>query len=104
MVNIINDKSLVLGVMSGTSMDGLDISCARYYKQNNVWKFDLLEAETFEYQSKIKLDFLKVFNKKYDLHKMDIKFSHLISDYIELFLKDKIPSERLPKKKEKEEK
>ena len=37
MHNIINDKSLVLGIMSGTSMDGLDISCSRYYKKNNDW-------------------------------------------------------------------
>ena len=53
MQNIINDKSLILGVMSGTSMDGIDISCARYYTHNNIWKFDLVASETFNYNSKI---------------------------------------------------
>ena len=50
MHNIINNKSLVLGVMSGTSMDGIDISCARYYQKNNTWKFELLNCETFSYK------------------------------------------------------
>ena len=68
------DKYLVLGLMSGTSMDGLDMSCARYYKQNNKWRFDLLKAETFLYNESIKLDFVKAFNKKCVIETIDIKF------------------------------
>ena len=82
----IKDKYVVLGLMSGTSMDGLDVSCARYYKENNTWRFDLLQAETFSYNESIKLDFLKAFNKKCSLEEIDIKFGDIISEYILLFL------------------
>ena len=53
MDNIINDKSLILGLMSGTSMDGLDISCARYYQKNNSWTYELIASETIAYDNPI---------------------------------------------------
>jgi len=86
MHNIINDNSLVLGVMSGTSMDGLDISCAKYYQKGNKWAFDLICGETFLYGDNVKSDFIRVFNKELNLDEMDVKFGHVISDYIECFL------------------
>ena len=87
MHNIINDKSLVLGLMSGTSMDGLDISCARYYKQTKTWCYDLIAVETFSYNEKIKLDLFKTFNKVYNIDKMDAQFGSVLADYIIFFLK-----------------
>ena len=62
MDNIINDKSLILGLMSGTSMDGLDISCARYYQKNNSWTYELIASETIPYD-----------NKEYSKLKNDLK-------------------------------
>jgi len=38
-----------IGLMSGTSLDGLDICLARFEKQNSVWKFQILHAETISY-------------------------------------------------------
>jgi len=87
MLNIINDKSLVLGLMSGTSMDGLDISCSRYYKKNNIWTFELIAGETIPYTKKIKSDLLKTFNKEHDLIDMDMNFGLVLSDFVHQFLK-----------------
>ena len=87
MINI-KDKYVVLGLMSGTSMDGLDISCAEYYKTNNRWKFKLLEGQTFSYNKSIKSDFVKLFNGKHNIEDMDIKFAHTISDFIISFLEN----------------
>lgn len=87
MHNIINDNSLVLGLMSGTSMDGLDISCATYSKKEGKWNFDLIATETFLYHQNIKTDFIKAFYKELNLDEIDVKFGHVLSDYIEKFLK-----------------
>ena len=87
MDNIINDKSLILGLMSGTSMDGLDISCARYYQKNNAWHYELIASETIPYDSKIKSDLLNTFHKVSDLEEMDVKFASFLSNYIKYFLK-----------------
>ena len=86
MINIKNEY-LALGLMSGTSMDGLDISCARYYKNSNKWCFKLLHAETFYYDKNIKKDFVRAFNSINLIPDLDVKFAHLISDYILIFLK-----------------
>jgi anhydro-N-acetylmuramic acid kinase len=39
----------VLGLMSGTSMDGTDLAICSFLQGANGWKFELLDAKTFEY-------------------------------------------------------
>lgn len=38
-----------IGLMSGTSLDGLDICCATCTKENSRWKFHIQHAETLPY-------------------------------------------------------
>ncbi|MCD4834685.1 MAG: anhydro-N-acetylmuramic acid kinase [Bacteroidales bacterium] len=40
----------VIGVMSGTSLDGLDIVLCKFVFNNN-WEFEILESETIEYNA-----------------------------------------------------
>lgn len=85
MINIKSDY-LVIGVMSGTSMDGLDVSCAKYYKKNNQWSFDLIASQTFLYDDNLKTAFARVFNKQICIDTFDKEFGHVIADYISFFL------------------
>lgn len=39
----------VIGMMSGTSLDGVDLSLGNYYQKNNKWNFDLIACKTFPY-------------------------------------------------------
>jgi anhydro-N-acetylmuramic acid kinase len=42
-------KYIGIGVMSGTSLDGLDLACCEFSRENGKWVFDILEAKTFKY-------------------------------------------------------
>jgi len=44
----------VVGLMSGTSLDGLDLVAAEFWKTNEKWHFDIEAAETIEYSNEWK--------------------------------------------------
>ncbi len=39
----------VIGVMSGTSLDGVDLSHIHFTNENEKWRFEILESETISY-------------------------------------------------------
>lgn len=41
----------VIGVMSGTSLDGVDLAHIQFVIKNNKWSFEILECETISYDS-----------------------------------------------------
>jgi anhydro-N-acetylmuramic acid kinase len=49
----------VIGLMSGTSLDGLDVISANFYLKNGNYKFEILHAETFQYDDEY-LSILKI--------------------------------------------
>ncbi|HEY5692378.1 MAG TPA: anhydro-N-acetylmuramic acid kinase [Cyclobacteriaceae bacterium] len=42
-------KYRVIGIMSGTSLDGLDLVCCDYQRKKGRWTFDLIVGETIKY-------------------------------------------------------
>ena len=44
----------VLGVMSGTSLDGIDLAIVKFIK-TNLWSFEVLETSTVPYPPKWEL-------------------------------------------------
>jgi anhydro-N-acetylmuramic acid kinase len=39
----------VIGIMSGSSLDGLDIAFVQFDEQSGKWTFEILEAECMAY-------------------------------------------------------
>ena len=97
---MINKIYSVVGVMSGTSLDGVDLCWVKFLKKEN-WSFDILAAETHNYTPSIKsrlqsaialssealikfdhdytmhlAECLKLFIKKYKIKNLDAVCSH----------------------------
>ena len=46
------NKIIAIGVMSGTSLDGMDLAAVEFQEKNNMWNFSLIMAETLQYTKK----------------------------------------------------
>jgi anhydro-N-acetylmuramic acid kinase len=40
---------IIIGLMSGTSLDGLDIAACKFWKENEAWKYEIKCTETIPY-------------------------------------------------------
>ena len=77
----------IIGCMSGTSLDGLDLAYIRFYSQNNEYKFEIIEAKTYEYTS----DWKKRLNNSTNLTALELSlldndFGELIGLFINEFI------------------
>ena len=78
----------VVGVMSGTSLDGLDLSYVKL-EFKNKWKFNIIKSETSNYTQdwKLKLSNAILLGKE-ELHNLDIEYSLYLSHKISKFILD----------------
>jgi len=77
----------VIGVMSGTSLDGIDLSHIKFRLENDKWIFEILESETIGYsQSWInKLKSAVDFSES-QLEKLNQDYTRLLSTIISTFI------------------
>ena len=81
------EKYTTIGVMSGTSLDGVDLAHIAFTIKNNKWEFEILESETIPYTAgwlnklKIAIDFSKT-----QLEKLNQDYTQLLATIISNFI------------------
>ena len=82
------EKYTTIGVMSGTSLDGVDLAYIVFTVKNNKWEFEILESETISYPNdwlnklKIAVDFSEA-----QLEKLNQDYTQLLATIISSFIK-----------------
>ena len=94
MIKLASEKNNyhALGVMSGTSVDGLDLALVRFDKIDEAWEFNLIEAATLPYdenwqsalKSAIDWDMAAIME-------LDVQYAHYLATQIASFLEGKVP-------------
>ena len=77
----------IIGVMSGTSLDGIDLAEINFTK-NKTWQFQILKATTTPYSEKW-LSKLKNLTQKAikDLQQIDVDYTNYLAEVITTFIK-----------------
>ena len=80
-------KYRVIGIMSGTSLDGLDIAYCEFTKDKK-WAYKIVHAETKKYDGKWKSALRIAFKKKKkELDHFDIEYGKFIGREVQRFIK-----------------
>ncbi len=87
---MINPK-IILGIMSGTSLDGLDFALCKFKKQKQKYYYEILETGFFPYNDKIKNELSNAQNlKAFDFIELHKKYGKYIGKKTKQFLSGKI--------------
>lgn len=84
---MIQEKYNLIGVMSGTSLDGIDLAHLNFELLNGKWNFQILESETIDYSQEW-IDQLKnaVGYSKSELLELNKKYTLLLGNTISDFI------------------
>jgi len=77
----------VIGLMSGSSLDGLDIAYVEFWKEQNRWQYTLLVGETIAYSEKWLQPLQNIRNVSSDeLETLHTQFGVLMGEYVNQFI------------------
>ncbi len=78
----------IIGVMSGTSLDGIDLAEIDFTYSEEKWNFEIRAAETVPYSSFWKDELRDAINySREKLERLDFKYTEKLSEEISMFIK-----------------
>ena len=79
-------ETTAIGLMSGSSLDGLDIALVRFQEESNRYCFQILEAETLPYLDFWKTQLSEAFHKQpEDLKELDKAYGKYLGEQVLTF-------------------
>jgi anhydro-N-acetylmuramic acid kinase len=80
------NKCTVIGLMSGTSLDGLDIACVDF-TLDDVWTFDVIQCETVAYDSELSSRLRTAAElSAFELKQLDVAYGTWIGEKVKIFM------------------
>ena len=77
----------VLGLMSGSSLDGLDLALCHFEKTPGRWEYDVVAAQTFPYHDALRSQLAKAIElPAYEFVKLDVALGSFFADTVLAFL------------------
>lgn len=84
---MLKNEYKVIGLMSGTSLDGLDLAYI-HFKYDGFWRFEILEAETVKYHMEWVIILKNLVNLTTDeLVVIDTRYTKLLSESVNEFIR-----------------
>jgi len=84
----------ILGLMSGTSLDGLDLALCDFWKDDQGFRYKINKTQTIAYSQKLSHELSQLFNgNALFLCEVEVRFSNFMAQCVNNFLED---MERLP--------
>src|SRR5690554_975004 len=85
---MVEQKYKVLGVMSGTSLDGVDCAVVQFIRRNNRWQYTFLQGETLFYPQKwVEKLRTAISLETTQLHLLNIDYTYLLGEMLEEFIR-----------------
>lgn len=81
-------KYKVIGIMSGTSLDGVDVLACEFWQTEDGWKYELFQGETFQYSTNM-LHRLKSSQNLngLELAQLNVDYGKYLGELVESFIK-----------------
>lgn len=84
-----NNVYYAIGIMSGTSLDGLDVAVVKFHQTSNNWSFKLEKAKTFKYSKSMQKSLSEaIFLKGFELIQLSNDWAYFASACIHQIKKE----------------